>query len=178
MAFVLRHRDPEYYGVWFDADARVGFTHTRLSILDLSTTGHQSMPSTGGQFIIFSNGEIYNYIEIRTRLQESGSAPNQRGHSDTETLLAGFEAWEIEATVQKTIAIFAFAVWDKHTRTLTLARDRIGEKLLYYGQQNGTFLFGSELKAIQGHPNFSGDINKSALAAYLQFGNVPDVAKQ
>lgn len=87
----------------------------------------------GGRFIIFPNGKIYNYIEMRTCLQESGSAPNQRGHSDTETLLAGFEAWGIEATVQKTIGMFAFADWDKHTRTLTLTRDRIGEKLLYYG---------------------------------------------
>ena len=173
MAVVLRHRGPDHHGVWFDADTRVGFAHTRLSILDLSTAGHQPMPSASGRFIISFNGEIYNHLEMRTCLQESGSAPNWRGHSDTETLLAGFETWGIEATVQKTIGMFAFAVWDKHTRTLTLARDRIGEKPLYYGWQNDTFLFASELKAIQCHPNFSGDINRNALTVYLQFGNVP-----
>ena len=173
MALVLRHRGPDHYGVWFDADAQVGFAHTRLSILDLSTAGHQPMPSASGRFIISFNGEIYNHLEMRTRLQESSSAPNWRGHSDTETLLAGFEAWGIEATVQKTIGMFAFAVWDKHSRSLTLARDRIGEKPLYYCWQNGTFLFASELKAIKCHPSFCGDINRNALAAYLQFGNVP-----
>ena len=173
MAFVLRHRGPDDHGIWFDADARIGLAHTRLSILDLSTAGHQPMPSASGRFIISFNGEIYNHLDLRTQLQEADSAPNWRGHSDTETLLAGFEAWGIEATVQKTIGMFTFAVWDKHTRTLTLARDRIGEKPLYYGWQNGTFLFASELKAIKWHPSFCGDINRNALAAHMQFGNVP-----
>ena len=173
MAFVLRHRGPDDHGIWFDADARIGLAHTRLSILDLSTAGHQPMPSASGRFIISFNGEIYNHLEMRRRLQEASSAPNWRGHSDTETLLAGFEAWGIEATVQKTFGMFAFAVWDKHTRTLTLARDRIGEKPLYYGWQNGAFLFASELKAIKCHPSFCGDINRNALAAYMRFGNVP-----
>ena len=173
MAFVLRHRGPDDHGIWFDADARIGLAHTRLSILDLSTAGHQPRPSASGRFIISFNGEIYNHLEMRRRLQEASSAPNWRGHSDTETLLAGFEAWGIEATVQKTFGMFAFAVWDKHTRTLTLARDRIGEKPLYYGWQNGAFLFASELKAIKCHPSFCGDINRNALAAYMRFGNVP-----
>ncbi len=173
MAVSLRHRGPDDHGIWFDADARIGFAHTRLSILDISTAGHQPMPSASGRFIISLNGEIYNHLEMRTHLQEDSSAPNWRGHSDTETLLAGFAAWGIEATVQKTIGMFAFAVWDKHTRTLTLARDRIGEKPLYYGWQNADFLFASELKAINCHPSFCGDINRNALASFLQFGNVP-----
>lgn len=173
MVLVLRHRGPDNHGVWFDADAQVGFAHTRLSILDLSTAGHQPMSSASGRFIISFNGEIYNHLEMRACLEQAGSAPNWRGHSDTETLLAGFEAWGIEATVQKTIGMFAFAVWDKHTRTLTLARDRIGEKPLYYGWQNGTFLFASELKALKCHPSFCGEINRNALTAYMRFGNVP-----
>ena len=173
MATSLRHRGPDNHGVWFDNDARIGLAHTRLSILDLSSAGHQPMPSASGWFIISFNGEIYNHLDLRTQLQEAGLAPNWRGHSDTETLLAGFEAWGIEATVQKTIGMFAFAVWDKHSRSLTLARDRIGEKPLYYGWQNGTFLFASELKAIKSHPSFCGEINRNALAAYMQFGNVP-----
>ena len=133
MAVSLRHRGPDHHGVWFDADAQVGFAHTRLSILDLSTAGHQPMPSASGRFIISFNGEIYNHLEMRACLQETCSAPNGRGHSVTETLLAGFDNWGVEATVQKTIGMFAFAVWDKLTQTLTLARDRIGEKPLYYG---------------------------------------------
>lgn len=133
MAVSLRHRGPDDHGVWFDADARIGLAHTRLSILDLSTAGHQPMSSASGRFIISFNGEIYNHLEMRACLQETCSAPNWRGHSDTETLLAGFDNWGVEATVQKTIGMFAFAVWDKLTQTLTLARDRIGEKPLYYG---------------------------------------------
>ena len=173
MAAVLRHRGPDDHGIWFNADARIGLAHTRLSILDLSTAGHQPMPSASGRFIISFNGEIYNHLDLRTQLQKVGSAPNWRGHSDTETLLAGFDTWGVEATVQKTIGMFAFAVWDKHSCTLTLTRDRIGEKPLYYGWQNGTFLFASELKAIKCHPSFCGEINRNALAAYMQFGNVP-----
>ena len=130
MAVSLRHRGPDDHGVWFDTDARIGLAHTRLSILDLSTAGHQPMSSASGRFIISFNGEIYNHLDLRTQLQGAGSAPNWRGHSDTETLLAGFDNWGVESTVQKTIGMFAFAVWDKLTQTLTLARDRIGEKPL------------------------------------------------
>ena len=130
MANSLRHRGPDDHGVWFDNDARMGLAHTRLSILDLSSAGHQPMPSASGRFIISFNGEIYNHLDLRSQLQKCDSAPNWRGHSDTETLLAGFEAWGIEATVKKSIGMFAFAIWDKQSRTLTLARDRIGEKPL------------------------------------------------
>jgi len=173
MARSLRHRGPDDHGIWFDADVRIGLAHTRLSILDLSAAGHQPMPSGSGRFIVSFNGEIYNHLDLRARLQEASAAPNWRGHSDTETLLAGFEVWGIEATVQKIIGMFAFAVWDKHLHILTLARDRVGEKPLYYGWQNGTFLFASELKAIQRHPAFGDKIDRNALAAYMQFGNVP-----
>ena len=173
MAGSLRHRGPDGRGIWIDADARIGLAHTRLSILDLSSAGHQPMPSARGRFVISFNGEIYNHLDLRARLQNSGSAPNWRGHSDTETLLAGFDAWGIQATVKEAVGMFAFAVWDKHLRTLTLVRDRIGEKPLYYGWQKGRFLFASELKAIKCHPKFSRDIDRNALAAYMQFGNVP-----
>ncbi len=173
MATMLRHRGPDDHGVWFDKNARVGLAHTRLSILDLSSAGHQPMRSAGGRFVISFNGEIYNHLDLRAQLNKSGSAPLWLGHSDTETLLAGFEAWGIKATVNKTIGMFAFAVWDKQSHALTLVRDRVGEKPLYYGWQNGTFLFASELKAIQCHPAFGGEIDRHALAAYMQFGNVP-----
>ena len=169
----LQHRGPDGHGIWVDADRQIGLTHTRLSILDLSAAGHQPMSSASDRFIISFNGEIYNHFDIRTQLRQNGSAPKWRGHSDTETLLAGFDTWGIEATVKKTVGMFAFAVWDKHLRTLTLARDRIGEKPLYYGWQNNIFLFSSELKAIKCHPNFCCEIDRNALAAYMQFGNVP-----
>ena len=117
MAFVLRHRSPDDHGVWFNADARVGFADTRLSTLDLSTAGHKPMPSATGRCIISCNGEIYNHLEIRTRLQESGSAPNWRGDWDTKTLLAGFEAWGIEAAVQKTACLHLLFGTNTHARS-------------------------------------------------------------
>ena len=173
MANSLRHRGPDDHGVWFDNDARMGLAHTRLSILDLSSAGHQPMPSASGRFIISFNGEIYNHLDLRSQLQKCDSAPNWRGHSDTETLLAGFEAWGIEATVKKSIGMFAFAVWDKQSRTLTLARDRIGEKPLYYGWQNGVFLFASELKAIKCHPSFCADIDRNSLCLLMRHNYIP-----
>ncbi len=169
MSDAITHRGPDDAGVWVDEAAGVVLAHRRLSILDLSPAGHQPMSSNGGRYVIVFNGEIYNHLELREAL--AGMA--WRGHSDTETLLAAFEAWGIEATLKKCVGMFALALWDRETRSLTLARDRMGEKPLYYGWQGDVFLFGSELKALRAHPAFRGEIDRDALALYLRHNYVP-----
>ena len=127
----IRHRGPDDAGAWADAQAGIALGHRRLSIVDLSAAGHQPMASDGGRYVLAFNGEIYNHLALRAELEGKGIA--WRGHSDTETLLAGFEAWGVEATLKKTVGMFAVSLWDKQERMLTLARDRFGEKPLYYG---------------------------------------------
>jgi asparagine synthase (glutamine-hydrolysing) len=173
MAREIAHRGPDDSGVWLDADAGIALAHRRLSILDLSPAGHQPMFSPSGRYVIAFNGEIYNHIHLRETLQKNAYCVAWRGHSDTETLLAGFDAWGISATVEMSIGMFAFAVWDKLTHTLTLGRDRLGEKPLYYGWQGGFFLFGSELKAIRAHPAFRGGVDSNALALLLRHNYIP-----
>jgi asparagine synthase (glutamine-hydrolysing) len=164
MADTLIHRGPDDAGVWVDEHAGLALAHRRLSILDLSPAGHQPMVSASGRYVIAFNGEIYNHLALRDDLQKVGAgetAPNGwRGHSDTETLLAAFEAWGIEGTLQKTVGMFAIALWDRKTQTLTLARDRMGEKPLYYGWVRGVLLFASELKAIRAFPGFDNAIER------------------
>ena len=153
----LVHRGPDSSGLWVDAAAGIGLGHARLSIVDLSPAGHQPMASKSGRYVLVFNGEVYNHLDLRVALEQSGSAPGWRGHSDTETLIAGFDAWGVAATVSRAIGMFAFAVWDRETRKIVLGRDRMGEKPLYYGWQgqgsHRTFLFGSELRALQAHPS-------------------------
>ena len=177
MSDTLIHRGPDDGGTWFDSEQQIGFGHRRLAIVDLSPAGHQPMVSASGRFVIAFNGEIYNHLGIRTELEELGQAPTWRGHSDTETLLAGIEAWGVEATLKKSIGMFAIALWDRQTRTLTLARDRMGEKPLYYGWQGSSiervFLFGSELKALKAHPNFAADIDRGAICLLLRHNYIP-----
>lgn len=177
MTDAIVHRGPDSEGHWLDADVSVALGHRRLAIVELSTAGAQPMHSSCGRFVIAFNGEIYNHLDIRAELQKCGHAPNWRGHADTETLLAGFDAWGIEPTLQKCIGMFAIALWDRGSQTLTLARDRLGEKPLYYGWQgsgaSAVFLFGSELKALRVHPAFNADIDRDALAVYLRHMAVP-----
>ena len=173
MVNTLAHRGPDDAGVWVDEDAGVALAHRRLSILDLSPAGHQPMLSASGRFVITYNGEIYNHLELRRALEERGSAPAWRGHSDTETLLAAIEAWGIEKTVKAIVGMFAFAVWDRKMRMLTLARDRLGEKPLYYGWVRGALVFASELKAIRTYPGFDNPIERRALALFMRFNCVP-----
>jgi len=183
MADTLLHRGPDDGGVWMDEAAGIALGHRRLSILDLSPAGHQPMASASGRFVIAFNGEIYNHLELRRDLenipsphplsQRARGVVSWRGHSDTETLLACFEAWGIEKTLGNAVGMFAIALWDRETRTLTLARDRMGEKPLYYGWQGDTFLFGSELKALKAHPAFRADIDRGALALLLRHNYVP-----
>ncbi len=173
MADAIRHRGPDDSGTWCDSEAGIALGHRRLSIVDLSPAGHQPMVSQSGRFVIAFNGEIYNHQNIRRELGSSGRAPAWRGHSDTEVLLAAIEAYGTAAALEKSIGMFAFAVWDRESRRLTLARDRVGEKPLYYGFNNGIFLFGSELIALWQHPAWQAEINRDALALMLRYNNVP-----
>ncbi|MES2785434.1 MAG: asparagine synthase (glutamine-hydrolyzing) [Pseudomonadota bacterium] len=176
MADAIAHRGPDDSGAWADAQAGVAFGHRRLAIVDLSAAGHQPMASASGRFVLAFNGEIYNHLHLRAQL-EAVSSQSWRGHSDTETLLAGFECWGVEPTLNKAVGMFAFALWDTHARTLHLARDRFGEKPLYYGWTGkgdaGAFVFGSELKALRAFPGFDNPVCRQALAQYMRFLYVP-----
>ena len=173
MAEALRHRGPDDHGVWADPDAGIALGHQRLSILDLSPAGHQPMFSPSGRFVIVYNGEIYNCEQLREELLRERPELLFRGYSDTEVMLAAFEQWGIEPALERMNGMFAFALWDRRERTLILARDRFGEKPLYYGSAGGTFLFASELKSLRVHPAFKGEIDRDAVACYLRFNCIP-----
>lgn len=178
MARAIVHRGPDSDGYWTDPAAGIGLAHRRLAIVDLSPAGAQPMASDSRRYVIAFNGEIYNHTKLRAELNRHGSkhfamtAPSWRGHSDTETLLAGFDAWGIEGTLQRAIGMFAMALWDRQSQVLTLVRDRLGEKPLYYGWQGhgseAAFVFGSELSALRRHPAFAAGINRDALALYMR----------
>ena len=176
MTNAIANRGPDSEGQWLDADAAIALGHRRLAVVELSAAGAQPMHSATGRYVLAFNGEIYNHLDMRAELEQTGRAPAWRGHSDTETLLAGFDAWGIRATVERTVGMFAFALWCRQTRTLTLARDRVGEKPLYYGWQGSgsaaVFLFGSELKALRAHPAFGAQISRDALCLYMRHNNV------
>ncbi|SKA80854.1 asparagine synthase (glutamine-hydrolysing) [Thiothrix eikelboomii] len=176
MTAALQHRGPDAQGLWLDAEAQIALGHRRLAIVDLSTAGQQPMRSADGRYLCVFNGEIYNHHALRKKLERSGVSPQWRGHSDTETLLAGFAHWGIEATLQKTVGMFAIALWDKHERLLTLMRDRMGEKPLYYGWIGAQFAFASELKALRQLPTFEAELDRTVLASYLQCAYVTSPA--
>jgi len=174
MALRIAHRGPDDAGVWVDDSLEVALGHRRLSIVDLSPAGHQPMHSDSGRYVMVFNGEIYNHQALRDQLSSGNGPPVKwKGHSDTETLLGCFDAWGVEKTFQATVGMFAIALVDRETRELFLARDRIGEKPLYYGWQNGTLLFGSELKALKAHPKFAGEIERNAIALQLRHNCIP-----
>lgn len=175
MSDALKHRGPDDFGIWQDPVTRIVLGHQRLSILDLSDAGHQPMLSASGRFVIAFNGEIYNHYEIRKELEQLRGAGELawRGHSDTETILAALEEWGVERALRKTVGMFSIALWDKLEGTLTLARDRFGEKPLYYGWLNNDFVFCSELKALKRVPGFSNTINREALSDYLRYSYIP-----
>ena len=145
MHSAISHRGPDSNGTWTDKNSGIVLGHQRLSIIDLSEAGNQPMKSNSGRFILTYNGEIYNHLEIRHELEHSNFNIKWRGNSDTETLLEAIAFWGIEATLNKTVGMFAFGVWDKKNRSLTLVKDRMGEKPLYFGWQgegiNKVFLF-------------------------------------
>ena len=171
MAGCLRHRGPDDEGVWTDAPTGVVLAHRRLSIIDLSTGGHQPMTSRDGRFVIVFNGEIYNYRDLRASLEASGT--RFRSRSDTEVLLESIAAVGLRATLQRVRGMFALAVVDRSARTLALARDRFGEKPLYYGWSGSTFLFASETSALRAHPDFDPAVDRDAVAALLRHSYVP-----
>ncbi|MWJ28491.1 asparagine synthase (glutamine-hydrolyzing) [Halomonas sp. ZH2S] len=173
MASTLNQRGPDDIGIWCDENERIGLAHTRLSIVDLTPAGHQPMASACDRFVIAFNGEIYNHIDLRAQLEAQNTAPLWRGHSDTETLLSCFSAWGVEQTLQSTVGMFALALWDKQEQKLTLARDRLGEKPLYWGWCGDTLLFGSELKALKVHPGFNANVDRGALALLLRHNYIP-----
>lgn len=171
MTDTLAHRGPDDADLWLDPDAGVAFGHRRLSIIDLSAAGRQPMESACGRYVITYNGEIYNFRELRERLAQHGHA--FRGHSDTEVLLEALARWGVAETLPRLNGMFAFALWDREARCLTLARDRTGKKPLYYGWCGESFLFGSELKALRAHPDFDPKIDRDALGLFIQYSWMP-----
>ena len=168
----LIHRGPDASGVWLEPQNKVALGHRRLSVLDLSSAGNQPMISDSERYVLAFNGEIYNHRELRNELQKS-SVPSWRGHSDTETFLSAIEKWGLTEALAKSTGMFAFALWDSKERILTLARDRMGEKPLYYGWQGGVFIFGSELKALRVHPSFEHELDRGSLPLFLKYKYVP-----
>lgn len=173
MTAALAHRGPDAHDVWTDAAAGISLGHRRLSILDLTAAGAQPMRSDCGRFTVTFNGELYNHLAIRSELEAAGAAPNWRGHSDTETLLYAVRHWGIKDTLQRFNGMFAFALWDARDRSLTLCRDRFGEKPLFYGWIGRDFVFASELKAFAAHPDWNKAIDRRALTAFMRYSYVP-----
>lgn len=172
MARTLVHRGPDDSGVWTDQAAGIAFGHQRLAILDLSAAGAQPMLSPSGRYVATYNGEIYNFPELRAVLSEEEGI-NWRGSSDTEVLLAAIDHWGVKDALPRLNGMFALALWDREARVLTLARDRMGEKPLYYGRVKGAFLFGSELKAFRSYPGFDASLDQSALSSMFRYDYIP-----
>lgn len=169
----ILHRGPDRQGVWQNEENTLGLSHVRLSILDLSDTGNQPMVSSSGRYVIVFNGEIYNYLSLKSDLDKEKFV-NWRGKSDTEVLLESIEHWGLHQTVSKCIGMFAFGLYDKKERRLYLVRDRMGEKPLYYGWVKNNFVFSSDLDAITSLPEFDNKISRNSLGLYLQFSSVPE----
>jgi len=181
MVSSINHRGPDDRGIWTNHDQHklLGLGHCRLSILDTSAAGHQPMMSSSKRYVITFNGEIYNHLEIRSLINKIQNIPlsiassSWKGYSDTETLLAAFETWGVVETFQKIVGMFALAVWDLEKQSLYLARDRMGEKPLYYGGDSKNFFFGSELKALKANPYFKKEIDRDKLALFLRYNYIP-----
>lgn len=171
----IRTRGPDSKGIWASDDRSIGFVHQRLAIVELSEAGHQPMLSECERYVLVFNGEIYNHLSLRQELKKQfgPQAHKWRGHSDTETLLRAVMLWGLEETLKRLVGMFALALFDRERGTVCLARDRMGEKPLYWGIQNGTFLFGSELKALKVHPDFIGEIDRSSVSLLMQHGYIP-----
>ena len=173
MARCLRHRGPDDDGFWLSPDRTLGLGHRRLSIVDLSTEGRQPMVSCSGRYTIAFNGEIYNFETLREELAAAGHEQEYRGHSDTEVALAAFEAWGVDGALARFIGMFAIALWDQVDGTLSLIRDRLGIKPLYYGAAGSKLVFGSEVKALTCLDDMSREVDRVALARYVETGYVP-----
>lgn len=174
MAAGIVHRGPDDCGTWVDSTAGVALSHRRLSIVDQSSAGRQPMHSADERYTIVFNGEIYNHLQLRNEIASAGWSHPWKGNSDTETLLAALQMWGLATTLTRLRGMFAFAVWDRSAQSLFLARDRMGEKPLYFGRSGNSFIFGSELKALKAHPDWHGEIDRSVLSLYLRHGYVPE----
>lgn len=172
MLACIAHRGPDAQGAWIDEGSGIALGHVRLSILDLSEAGAQPMVSASGRYVIVFNGEIYNHLEIRKELHRPRSLVSWRGHSDTETLLAAIESWGLQGALDRCVGMFALGLWDKECQTLALARDRFGEKPLYYTLKNGTFSFASELKALRAVPGLGATVDNDAVSLLLHDGYI------
>lgn len=173
MGKAIQHRGPDNSGLWVDRDNGVTLAHQRLAIIDLSTSALQPMHSSSGRYVICFNGEIYNHKDLRSELDLSGKSPLWRSYSDTETILACIDAYGLRETLVKLVGMFSIALWDKSAKEIILARDRTGEKPLYYGINKRLLLFGSELKALRAHPKFKPKIDRDALCLYLRHNYIP-----
>lgn len=171
MTHAISYRGPDDDGHFIDGAAGIGLGHRRLAIVDLTPEGHQPMTSVSGRYVMVFNGEVYNHNRLRPELLSAGF--NFRGHSDTEVMLAAIEHWGVEGALTRFIGMFAFALWDRKTQALTLARDRLGVKPLYFGWVGSVFVFASELKALRAVPGFSGSVNREALALQLRHNYIP-----
>lgn len=169
MTDVLKHGGPDSYGYFQDLDGQFALGHRRLKIIELSEIGSQPIKSPSGRYVLSYNGEIYNFLEIKKELEKLGY--NFKGISDTEVLATAWDKWGTNV-LDKLRGMYAFAVWDKEEKNLTLVRDRLGVKPLYYYFQNNTFLFASELKAFKKHPNFSNKICQRGISEFLQFSYI------
>lgn len=168
---VLNHRGPDDTGIWLDERECIGLASRRLAILDLSASGHQPIVSSCGRFVIAYNGEVYNFGVIREALEREGKT--FRGNCDTETIVEACATWGLSKTLQLLNGMFAFALWDRKEHTLSLVRDRLGIKPLYYSRFGTTILFGSELKALVAHPAFRKQIDRNSLALFFRHGYIP-----
>lgn len=172
MLNAIEHRGPDDSGYWHDKRLGLVLGQTRLSIVDLSAAGHQPMASASGRFMMVFNGEIYNHLEIRSSINATKSIA-WKSSTDTETLLEAVELWGLEATLKKTIGMFALAIWDHEEETLSLARDRLGEKPLYYATTPEGLVFASELKGLRCHPSIDFTIDRNVLSLYLKYSSIP-----
>jgi len=172
MTDAMISRGPDDSGIWSDSSNNIWLGHRRLSILDVSSAGHQPMLSKNEDFVLVFNGEIYNHLELRAEIEKKQGC-NWRGNSDTESLLTGFEKLGIDKTLAIISGMFSFALWDKKSKIITLGRDRIGEKPMYYGWQNETFYFGSELKALTKHHAFNKEIDRNSLCLLMRHNYIP-----
>jgi asparagine synthase (glutamine-hydrolysing) len=169
----INHRGPDDFGVWDDIDDKISLGHNRLSIVDLSSLGHQPMISSNKRYVIAYNGEIYNFLQVREELENSQIKINWYGKSDTEVLLEAVSCWGLEKTLNKINGMFGFALWDRIDKTLVLARDRMGEKPVYFGWQHEVFLFGSDLASFREHTCFENIIDRDALSLYMRHSYIP-----
>lgn len=171
---VIKHRGPDDGDVWFDENVRLGLAHRRLSIIELTQAGHQPMQSSCKRYIIVFNGEIYNHQQIRSKLFEVDQNIKWRGSSDTETLLESVRLLGLEETLKLTTGMFALALYDRQAESLFLARDRFGEKPLYFGYNSGSFVFASELKSIKAISGLDLKISLKSVQLQSQFAYVPE----